>query len=83
MLCAGIAAWQSPKLNTVVAMLLLAAIPATYLSFIMFSGLDAWIYAKISGEEQLRALKERQNNEDVEKGGLIYKEPTQRQNMMV
>lgn len=47
-------------------MLLGAAVPALYVSTIIFSGLDLWAYAKITGEKYDQYSENIDKNDDIE-----------------
>jgi len=54
-------------------MLLAAAVPSLYLGAILYSGLELWVYAKITGEnlenvEQANSLQKSEAGEDIESG---------------
>jgi hypothetical protein len=74
LLVLGLTYWQSSKLDSIVAMLLIAAIPSVYCTFIAFSGLDVYIYTKISGQEQLNALLLKED--DIENASLVERTST-------
>lgn len=72
-LLAAITLSQKQKLDSLATMLLAAAVPSLYLGAILYSGLELWVYAKITGEnlenvEQANSLQKSEAGEDIESG---------------
>ena len=66
---AAIVLSQKQKLESLITMLLATAIPSMYLGTILYSGLELWIYAKLSGQTLHDSEYEKSETEgDIESG---------------